>query len=153
MTWLKSPNLKGQAFSWLTEEGSLTDRLKKEFHDVKVVVVYEGIFPSDSKYYSREVILESNNTPRIFARTLVKEIDLEGAWNSLKNLGDQSLAIILFNSPEIKKVSVVYRELFLDDALLKHVNLFAPIRKRSLWARKSSWEKEAAVLDLIEIFL
>jgi len=153
MTWLISPNVEGNELSWLTEEGSLTDRLKKEFHDVKVEVIYEGIYPLDRQYFSREVMLKSKNIPRIFARTLVQENDLKGAWSSLKNLGDQSLATILFNSPEIKKISVVYRELFLEDDLFKYVDFLTTITKRSLWARKSSWAKEGAILNLIEIFL
>ena len=33
MVWLKSPTVEGNEFSWLTEEGSLTERLQKEFND------------------------------------------------------------------------------------------------------------------------
>ncbi len=29
MTWLKSPKVEGNELSWLTEEGSLTERLEK----------------------------------------------------------------------------------------------------------------------------
>ena len=39
MVWLKSPTVEGNEFSWLTEEGSLTERLQKEFNDVKVDVM------------------------------------------------------------------------------------------------------------------
>ena len=153
MVWLKTPTVDGNEFSWLTEEGSLTERLKKEFHDVAVEVCFEGPCPLDKNFYMREVILKSNDKPIIFARTLVKEDDLEKVWGALKNLGDQSLATILFNSAEIKKISVFYKELFLDDSLFVHVSLISPIHKKSLWARKSSWEKQGAHLDLIEIFL
>ena len=153
MTWLISPKVEGKELSWLTEEGSLTERLKKEFDDVKVEIVYEGVYELDKTFYTREVILKSNDIPRVFARTLVKEDDLLQAWSSLKNLGDQSLATILFNSVDIKKTSVIYKELFLDDSLFDRVSSISPIHKKSLWARKSSWEKQGANLDLIEIFL
>jgi len=89
----------------------------------------------------------------IFARTLVKQDDLEKIWGALKNLGDQSLATILFNSAEIKKISVFYKELSLDDPLLVHVSSISPIHKKSLWAKKSLWEKQGVYLDLIEVFL
>ena len=153
MTWLISPKVEGKELSWLTEEGSLTERLKKEFDDVKVEIMYEGVYELDKTFYTREVILKSNDIPRVFARTLVKEDDLLQAWSSLKNLGDQSLATILFNSVDIKKTSVFYKELFLDDSLFVYVSSISPIHKKSLWARKSSWEKQGANLDLIEIFL
>jgi len=153
MSWLLTPTVEGNEFSWLTEEGSLTERLKKEFDNVKVEVVYEGVYLLDKKFYVREVILKSNDSPKIFARTLVKTKDLEEAWSSLKNLGDQSLATILFNSPDIKKTSVFYKEFFLDDSMFAHINSLSPIHKKSLWARRSSWEKQGASLELVEIFL
>jgi chorismate--pyruvate lyase len=153
MSWLGSPTIKGHEFSWITEEGSLTERLKKEFDDVKVEVVYEGVYLLDKNFYVREVFLKSNDSPKIFARTLVKIEDLQESWSPLKNLGDQSLATVLFNSPDIKKTSVFYKELFLDDLMFVHINSLSPIDKKSLWARRSSWEKQGAKLELIEIFL
>jgi len=153
MVWLKSPTVEGNEFSWLTEEGSLTERLKKEFDDVKVEVIYEGVYLLDKNFYVREVLLKSNNSPKIFARTLIKIEDLQAEWSSLKNLGDQSLATILFNSPDIKKTSVFYKELFLDDFMFAHINALSPIYQKSLWARRSSWEKQGTYLELLEIFL
>jgi len=153
MSWLGSPTIKGHEFSWITEEGSLTERLKKEFDDVKVEVVYEGVYLLDKNFYVREVFLKSNDSPKIFGRTRVKIEDLQESWSPLKNLGDQSLATVLFNSPDIKKTSVFYKELFLDDSMFVHINSLSPIDKKSLWARRSSWEKQGAKLELIEIFL
>jgi len=153
MTWLESPTAGGAEFSWLTEEGSLTERLKKEFHNVKVEVIYEGAYFLDENLYTREVILKSNDNPRIFARTLVKEEDLNQAWSSIKNLGNQSLATILFNSPKTKKISVVYKKLFLNDPLFIYLNSLNLTNKKPIWARKSAWKKEGAILDLTEIFL
>jgi chorismate--pyruvate lyase len=153
MSWLISPKVAGAELSWLTEEGSLTERLKKEFDNVKVEVIYEGVYLLDKNFYVREVLLKSNNSPKIFARTLIKIEDLQAEWSSLKNLGDQSLATILFNSPDIKKTSVFYKELFLDDSMFAHINALSPIHQKSLWARRSSWEKQGTYLELLEIFL
>ncbi len=153
MSWLTSPKVVGVELSWLTEEGSLTERLKKEFDNVKVEVVYEGVYLLDKNFYVREVILKSNDSPKVFARTLVNREDLQAAWSSLKNLGDQSLATLLFNSPDIKKTSVFYKEFFLNDSMFEHINSLIPIHKKSLWARGSSWEKQGAYLELVEVFL
>jgi chorismate--pyruvate lyase len=153
MSWLTSPKVVGVELSWLTEEGSLTERLKKEFDNVKVEVVYEGVYLLDKNFYVREVILKSNDSPKVFARTMVNREDLQAAWSSLKNLGDQSLATLLFNSPDIKKTSVFYKEFFLNDSMFEHINSLIPIHKKSLWARRSSWEKQGAYLELVEVFL
>ena len=96
MIWLKSPTIEGHAFSWLTEESSLTERLKNEFNDVKVDVIYEGEALEEKNDYIREVIIKSHDKPTIFARSQLKINDLEDAWMCLKTLGQQSLANILF---------------------------------------------------------
>ncbi|MEY3838623.1 MAG: hypothetical protein RLZ90_422, partial [Pseudomonadota bacterium] len=75
MVWLKSPTAEGSEFSWLTEEGSLTERLQKEFNDVKVDVVYEGPALEKTTDYIREVLIESHGEPMIFARTQLKLSD------------------------------------------------------------------------------
>ena len=89
MVWLKSPSVEGNEFSWLTEEGSLTERLKNEFNDVRVDVIYEGLASEKETDYIREVIIKSCDKPMIFAQTRVKVIDLDNAWSCLKELGQQ----------------------------------------------------------------
>ena len=86
MIWLKSPTIKGYEFSWLTEEGSLTERLKKEFNDVKVEVIYEGLALEEKTDYIREVIIKSHDKSMIYAHTRLKMNDLEDAWICLKTL-------------------------------------------------------------------
>jgi len=65
MIWLKSPTAKGSEFSWLTEQGSLTERLQKELNDVKVDVIYEGVSLENRTDYVREVLIKSHNEPKI----------------------------------------------------------------------------------------
>lgn len=65
MSWLISPKVKGKEFSWLTEEGSLTERLKNEFNDVRVDVIYEGLALDEETDYIREVIIKSHDKPMI----------------------------------------------------------------------------------------
>ena len=84
MAWLESPAIPGHEFSWITEEGSLTERLKKEFNDVEVDVIYEGLASEKETDYIREVIIKSCDKPMIFAQTRVKMIDLDRAWSCFK---------------------------------------------------------------------
>jgi chorismate-pyruvate lyase len=153
MVWLKSPTVEGNEFSWLTEEGSLTERLKKEFNDVKVDVIYEGLALEKKTDYIREVIIKSCDKPMIFAQTQLKMIDLDGAWSCLKTLGQQSLANILFKDPKIFRHSLLYRLCDSDDILYRRLKSLGYIHEEILWIRKSKWEKDGKILSLTEAFL
>jgi chorismate--pyruvate lyase len=153
MIWLNSPTIKGQAFSWLTEEGSLTERLKNEFNDVKVDVIYEGLALEEKTDYIREVIIKSHDKPMIFARSQLKMNDLEDAWMCLKALGQQSLANILFKDPQISRRSLLYRVCEPQDVLNRHLKSLGYMQEEILWMRQSEWERHGKVLLLTEVFL
>jgi chorismate-pyruvate lyase len=153
MSWLGSPAIKGHEFSWITEEGSLTERLKKEFNDVKVDIIYEGLASEKETDYIREVIIKSCDKPMIFAQTRVKMIDLDSAWSCLKELGQQSLANILFKDPKIFRHSLLYRLCDSDDILYRRLKSLGYIHEEILWIRKSKWEKDGKILSLTEAFL
>ena len=153
MTWLKLPTIKGHEFSWITEESSLTERLKKEFNDVKVDVIYEGLASEKETEYIREVIIKSCDKPMIFAQTRVKMIDLDSAWSCLKELGQQSLANILFKDPKIFRHSLLYRLCDSDDILYRRLKSLGYIHEEILWIRKSKWKKDGKILSLTEAFL
>ena len=153
MTWLISPKVEGNEFSWLTEEGSLTERLKKEFNDVEVDVIYEGLASEKETDYIREVIIKSCDKPMIFAQTRVKMIDLDRAWSCLKELGQQSLANILFKDPKIFRRSLSYQICKPSDALYLHLKSLNLLHEDVIWLRQSEWEREGKMLLLVEVFL
>lgn len=153
MSWLISPKVEGKQFSWLTEEGSLTERLKNEFNDAKVDVIYEGLALDEETDYIREVIIKSHDKPMIFAHTRLKMNDLEDSWMCLKTLGQQSLANILFKDPEISRHSLLYRVCEPEDILYKHLKLLGYIQEEILWMRQSEWIRHRKILLLTEVFL
>jgi chorismate--pyruvate lyase len=153
MTWLTLPTVKGKTFSWLTEEGSLTERLKEEFGNVKVDVIYEGYILGKESEYMREVIIQSDDLPMIYAKTLLKKSDLEDTWSCLKTLGQKSLANILFKDPKIFRRSLSYRICKSSDALYLHLKSFDLVHEEVVWLRQSEWEREGKVLLLVEVFL
>jgi len=153
MIWLKSPTAKGKEFSWLTEQGSLTERLNKEFHDVEVDVIYEGKVSEEKSSYKREVIIKSHGQPMVFARTSLKDDDLNGTWRCLKKLGQQSLANILFKDTEIYRRSMLYQIIQPADALHLYLKSLDLVNQEIIWLRKSEWEKNGKTLSLIEVFL
>ena len=153
MIWLKSPTAKGKEFSWLTEQGSLTERLQKELNDVKVDVIYEGISLENRTDYVREVLIKSHNEPMIFAKTQLTISDLEDAWICLKTLGQQSLANILFKDPDISRLSLLYRICEPGDILYTHLKSLEYIDKEILWVRQAEWERHGKTILLTEVFL
>lgn len=153
MTWLSLPTVEGEVFSWLTEEGSLTERLKEEFGNVKVDVMYEGYISEKESEYMREVIIQSDDLPMIYAKTLLKKNDIEDAWNCIKSLGQQSLANILFKDSKIFRRSLSYRICKSNDALYLHLKSLNLIHGEVIWLRQSKWEREGKILLLVEVFL
>ena len=153
MTWLMSPKAEGNEFSWLTEDGSLTERLQKEFNDVEVDVIYEGKVSEEKSSYKREVIIKSHGQPMIFARTSLKDNDINGAWSCLKELGQQSLANILFKDTEIYRRSLLYQIMQPPDTLHLYLKSLDLVNQEIIWLRKSEWEKNGKTLSLIEVFL
>ena len=153
MSWLTSPKVEGVELSWLTEQGSLTERLKNEFNDAKVDVIYEGLALDEETDYIREVIIKSHDKPMIFAHTRLKMNDLEDSWMCLKTLGQQSLANILFKDPEISRHSLLYQVCEPEDVLYKHLKLLGYIQEEILWMRQSEWKRHRKILLLTEVFL
>ena len=153
MTWLSLPTAEGKVFSWLSEEGSLTERLKEEFGNVKVDVMHEGYISEKKSEYMREVIIQSDDLPMIYARTLLKKSDLEDAWKCLKSLGQQSLANILFKDSKIFRRSLSYRICKSNDALYLHLKSLNLVHEEIIWSRQSEWEREGKTLLLVEVFL
>ena len=153
MTWLSFPTAEGKVFSWLSEEGSLTERLKEEFGNVKVDVMHEGYISEKKSEYMREVIIQSDDLPMIYARTLLKKSDLEDAWKCLKSLGQQSLANILFKDSKIFRRSLSYRICKSNDALYLHLKSLNLVHEEVIWSRQSEWEREGKTLLLVEVFL
>jgi chorismate--pyruvate lyase len=106
-----SPDLK----SWLFESESLTQRLRNQFENVRVQVLCEQqqtpflterqILNSSEQRYCliREVILLSNQTPLILARTVIPAQTLKISHGNLARLGSRPLGEILFSTPSLQR--------------------------------------------------
>ena len=89
----------------------------------------------------------------IFARTSLKDDDLNGTWSCVKKLGQQSLANILFKDTEIYRRSMLYQIIEPADALHLYLKSLDLVNQEIIWLRKSEWEKNGKTLSLIEVFL
>ena len=101
--------------SWLHENNSLTQRLRREWGEVRVQVLFEGWrvpFLSEQKKLTlpqkrlclvREVLLYGNNVPLILARTVIPRSTLNATHGHLGRLGTRPLGEILFSSPSLAR--------------------------------------------------
>lgn len=114
VNWL---TLDAQAFltptlqDWLVDTGSLTERIQGLCDQFTVSVLGQGTAPlhdneraclvnDDVDYQVREVLLLADDTPWVFARSVIPGVLLEKEWHSLGNapLGKQ-----LFNDKRFKR--------------------------------------------------
>ena len=101
--------------SWLYESQSLTQRLRNQWKNITVHVLFEKqqtpflterrILNLPEKRYVlvREVVLLSNKTPLILARTVIPAATLKIAQGNLTRLGSRPLGEILFSAPSLKR--------------------------------------------------
>lgn len=138
--------------SWLLEEGSLTLRLKshaKQSFAVKVLLEEEtqptpdelnllGI--SSQTCWVRQVYLEIDNQPWVFARSVMPLASLSPTAKQLIQVGNQALGHLLFANPKVKRGKLFFCQ-------PKQLNL------PSLWGRASCFSGNAGQILVTEHFL
>lgn len=110
-------NLPPDLKSWLNESESLTQRLRNQFENIHVKVLFEKqetpflterrmLNAPEQRYcLVREVVLLSNQTPLILARTVIPAKTLKITQGNLARLGSRPLGEILFSSPSLERES------------------------------------------------
>lgn len=101
--------------SWLQETGSLTRRLQGQANrHFRVRVLKQGIAPiqeaerqwlqvGQQRIWVRQVLLEVDDQPWVFARSLLP-LDSRGSLlRRLTHLGDQALGHLLFANPQVQR--------------------------------------------------
>ncbi len=120
--WIVSPtsifkNFPSDLKSWLNESQSLTQRLRNQFENIRVKVLFERQetpflterqmlnVPEQRYCLVREVVLLSNQTPLILARTVIPTKTLKITQGNLARLGSRPLGEILFSTPSLERES------------------------------------------------
>lgn len=96
---------------WLVDTGSLTERIQGLCKQFAVTVLgqgYSALHDNERSYLAnkagdyqvREVLLLADNTPWVFARSIIPSVLLEKEWHSL---GSAPLGKQLFNDPRFKR--------------------------------------------------
>lgn len=108
--------LSANLYSWLTETGSLTKRLRGIYtRDFGVKVLFNRWkpafndecqlldLPSARYQLIREVLLHSNGQPLVLARTILPEPTIKIAHRNLSHLGNKPLGEVLFAYPDLER--------------------------------------------------
>lgn len=140
-------------YSWLTDSGSLTQRLVKLSQgNFRVEVVRQGwMRPTRSEAkalnmhsrqfaLAREVQLIGKGTPWVYARSIIPAQTLTGRQRQLRMLGNRSLGSLLFTDPSMRRGPLQISCLRLQD-------------ERKVWARRSVFYLSGKPLLVCEVFL
>lgn len=154
--WLNSFNQLGLTShewkSWLEEEGSLTLRLKSQANEgFKVrILSEEQAQPTQAEAkllnlgkqncWVRQVYLEVDNQPWVFARSVMPLANSNAASSQLTKIGSQPLGHLLFSNPQVKRTPLVF---------CKPKQLAMP----SLWGRASCFVSQDINILVTEHFL
>jgi chorismate--pyruvate lyase len=165
--WLDHPFLLPRSLrSWLTDQGSLTRRLKQCCSEFSVRPIRTGLSHAsrdESKplgiahrhlAYVREVILNCDHQTVVFAHSVVAIKSLRGPWGGVTRLGTRPLGEVLFNNPRVRRGQLQYRRLTTHHPLARQARRsgICDIRQ-TLWARRSLFYLMGHPLMVTEVFL
>ena len=150
------------ALDWLTEEGSLTEKLSEICNgNYKVEVLSQQMsspqlseakslnIPEGEIALVREVLLYANEQPGFFGRTVIPESALQGRLAHLRSWGNQSIGTYLFSHPDLRRSTVVVSHRNLHDSGFDSF----PWNGESLWGRRTRYELYNAPILISEFFI
>lgn len=164
-TWNRAALGMGPWRTWLTDHGSLTQRLRGHFPDFNVrrlrQVIAQPFFDEAAEVglrprqpvLVREVLLRSGATPLVFAHTIIPLTGLRGPWQSLSGLGNRSLGGTLFANPRVERFPLAYKRLDRHHPLYRAAAPHLADFQARLWARRSHFALAGHVLMVTEVFL
>ena len=150
---------------WLTHRGSLTRLIQAHCEHFRVEPVFQALTTAcideleimdlhrQTHALIREVYLRCNETPVVFAHSVVKKEHLRGAWRDLSHLGSRSLGTMLFTNPLIQRTPLTFKKLKPHHPLFKHACKRLQIHSNHLWARRSLFILQHQPILVTEVFL
>jgi len=164
--WLAHPfSLPRSLRTWLSDHGSLTQRLKSRCTSFRVVPLETGLARANAdeyallgvapgtRVYVREVLLLCNDVPVVFAHSVLPSAGLRGGWNGITRLGSRSLGEALFSDHRIERQPLAYCRVRNDHPLFRAAARQQAVAASSLWARRSVFCLNRHPLLVTEVFL
>lgn len=144
--------------SWLTEPHSLTARCQRHCRHFAVRLLASGrarplADESGARHARvREVLLECDGVPVIFAHTTLSTAARGRLSRWLGRLGSRSLGSLLFAHPGFRRGPIEFCRLDARDPLYRRAAAFAPLAGQ-LWARRSRHWLDGQPVLVTEVFL
>lgn len=152
--------------SWLTDTGSLTQRLQAyNQHGFSVRLLNRHwIKPLadeclsldislTEKAYLREVRLMDGDQANVYARTVIPSVTFQEMKQRFNSLGNRSLGDLLFTDPSMKRGKIEIACLKPGQKLYEMAMLDELPRPKQLWGRRSLFYLSGKKLLVSEIFL
>lgn len=151
---------------WLFDPGSLTRRLQLACEGRFSVQVLAqtwrrslpsearalGIRPSDYAL-ERQVLLLCDNTPWVYARTLIPHRTMVGEQRQLACLGNRPLGAFLFANPAMEREEMEVACLKVGDRFFHMATAHLEAQPAQVWGRRSLFRLAKRPLLVYEIFL
>jgi chorismate--pyruvate lyase len=156
---------------WLVSGGSLTARLKAHADAFRVQVLGQrpapcladeaeafGL-PKPARCWEREVLLRCDNTPVVFAHTVVPMSATAADWPLFSALGERSLGTTLFGDPMVARGPLEYARLRASHPLARRARAalsgqgMAIPEEQILYARRCLYRRRRGTLLVTEVFL
>lgn len=151
---------------WLTESGSLTEKLIAHSNTFCVQRIYQRAdfcwadefaeigLGNIAKVYVREVLLHCDGIPAVYAHTVLPLNSNSQQWPRFKKLGEKSLGGTLFSDPKVQRGALQFARLQPNHPAVMRANL---LTKNSLiqplFARRSLFSRCGGVMLVTELFL
>ena len=158
--------VNSQILSWLSDQGSLTKRLKAYCPDQFSVEVLaeEWVRPDPSearllnvpitqRVLLRQVHLKCGNNLCVYARSVIPLSTLQGKHRRLQFLGNKPLGEYLFASPNLQRSRVEWSKLTAQSSLYKVAMPQNDKKEETLWGRRSLFTIDKKSLLVSEFFL
>jgi len=163
--WLASAWQADDWRGWLSDCGSLTQRLRERCPALRVIRLRQSHgLPDDDERRPlrlprgrlallREVLLVCGETPLVFAHSVIPLAGLCGPWVGLAGLGHRPLGAALFANPRIRRQPLEYRRLDARHPLYRGATRHLATPPATLWARRSLFALEQRPILVSEVFL
>lgn len=153
---------------WLTEDGSLTARLKEHSDSFRVQCLHQRVerclsdeaaaigMHRPGRVWEREVLLRCDNTPVVFAHTVVPMSATAADWPLFSALGERSLGTTLFGDPLVRRGVLEFARLREGHPLARRARAAlapAALDAHILYARRCLYRRRQGTLLVTEVFL
>jgi chorismate--pyruvate lyase len=156
---------------WLTAGGSLTARLKAHSEQFRVQCLHQRTarclsdeaaaigMHRPGRVWEREVLLRCNNTPVVFAHTVVPMSATAADWPLFSALGERSLGSTLFGDPQVRRGVLEFARLREGHPLAQRARRALGLEgldgadELLLYARRCLYQRRRGTLLVTEVFL